>query len=223
MGRKIKVPAPPGFIGCARCLTIKPEADFYFYKSRNRRDSYCKTCKNLGTWSREKTPRADRFWPKVDKNGPVFQNLGPCWLWTGAKRDYGYGNFSILENGKFRCVRAYRVAWELTGHELPVKPYVLDHICKNPPCVNPDHLRVVTQHFNTTVNSDAPHGINSRRVDCINGHPLSGANLAMYPTKNRTKVSRSCLTCAPERWRYAVVQRDPPPGSRFTWLGPFLP
>src|SRR4051812_27991288 len=28
---------------------------------------------------------ADRFWSKVNKDGPVVRSdLGPCWIWTGA-------------------------------------------------------------------------------------------------------------------------------------------
>jgi hypothetical protein len=35
----------------------------------------------------------ERFWKKVDKNGPVPAHrpeLGPCWLWTGALVGRGY-------------------------------------------------------------------------------------------------------------------------------------
>src|SRR5690348_8449196 len=36
----------------------------------------------------------DRFWAKVDKNGPVPEyrpDLGPCWLWTASTRPSGHG------------------------------------------------------------------------------------------------------------------------------------
>lgn len=33
-----------------------------------------------------------RFWPKVDKNGPLW-NGTPCWLWTAAQDGRGYGAF----------------------------------------------------------------------------------------------------------------------------------
>lgn len=31
-----------------------------------------------------------RFWAKVDKNGPVVRpELGPCWIWTGNRDPWG--------------------------------------------------------------------------------------------------------------------------------------
>jgi hypothetical protein len=40
------------------------------------------------------TTPSERFWAKVDKNGPIpayRPDLGPCWLWTASKRADGYG------------------------------------------------------------------------------------------------------------------------------------
>jgi len=40
----------------------------------------------------------DRFWAKVDKNGPVPAHrpeLGPCWIWTAARFKRGYGKFGV--------------------------------------------------------------------------------------------------------------------------------
>lgn len=77
----------------------------------------------------------DRFWPRVD--------VGLCWVWLGS-HDRGYGHFGV--DGGY--VRAHRWAWEaLVG---PIPPgLVLDHLCRNPSCVNPDHLEPVTRAENT--------------------------------------------------------------------------
>ena len=43
-------------------------------------------------------PLEDRFWAKVDKNGPVPAHrpeLGPCWIWTAARFKRGYGKFGV--------------------------------------------------------------------------------------------------------------------------------
>lgn len=80
---------------------------------------------------------AERLWPRVDKSAD-------CWEWTGAKTTRGgYGHL------RFRGVthRVHRVAWELTNGPIP-DGLVIDHICRNPLCVRPDHLQVVTPREN---------------------------------------------------------------------------
>ena len=76
----------------------------------------------------------DRFWARVD--------VGLCWEWTGSN-DRGYGMFRL--DG--RTVRAHRWAWETLVGPIP-RGLHLDHLCRNPPCVNPDHLEPVTQPEN---------------------------------------------------------------------------
>lgn len=80
-----------------------------------------------------------RFWAKVDRSG------GPdsCWNWTAAKYERGYGAFWLGKNN----IRAHRFSWELaTG--VPIGEMLIDHRCHNPACVNPKHLRLVTNKQN---------------------------------------------------------------------------
>lgn len=87
-----------------------------------------------------------RFWRKVDRNGPTPRNrpdLGPCWIWTAAKDSNGYGNFKI--NGGYR--KAHCIAYELLGRVVPLG-LQLDHLCRVPSCVNPDHFEPVTRKEN---------------------------------------------------------------------------
>jgi hypothetical protein len=93
-----------------------------------------------------------RFWQYVDKAGPVLvSELGPCWLWTGAKFRGLYGAFRM--HGKIR--HAARVSYEMkhgpiVGHVAgdAEREVVVMHRCDNPPCVNPDHLELGTDLTN---------------------------------------------------------------------------
>lgn len=134
-----------------------------------------------------------RFFAKVRKDGPVFKDRGPCWLWTGSVW-HSYGNF--FWNRKVH--QAHRVSWVLAGRELPVKPLVLDHECRDQTCVNPDHLRVVTETVNALENNDSPFAKNARRTHCKHGHLLSGPNViqgAGKGKKGRPTRNRVCITC----------------------------
>lgn len=87
---------------------------------------------------RRDTPAVDRFWDKVDKSGA-------CWEWQGTKSSDGYGNFTTHYKGK--TYKAHRFSYEQLVEKVP-DGMVLDHICHNRSCVNPDHLRVVTRKQN---------------------------------------------------------------------------
>jgi len=78
----------------------------------------------------------ERFWPKVDASGD-------CWVWVAYRDPNGYGSF-YRDGGP---TYAHRVAWELLVGSIP-EGLVIDHLCKNPPCVNPDHLEPVPQRVN---------------------------------------------------------------------------
>lgn len=77
-----------------------------------------------------------RFLTKIRKTGT-------CWLWTGRIEPNGYAKFSLL--GK--KVWAHRWAYE---HWVGVIPagLTLDHLCRVPSCVRPEHLEPVTNAVN---------------------------------------------------------------------------
>lgn len=121
----------------------------------------------------------DRLWSKVNKGAPHG-----CWEWTGTTAR-GYGYMSV--DGKPRPV--HRIAYELVIGPIPVNR-VLDHLCRNRRCCNPDHLEPVTEAENILrgVGSSARH---ARKTHCDHGHPLSGDNLRLTD-----KGYRRCRQCA---------------------------
>lgn len=90
----------------------------------------------------------DRFWSKVDKDGP-----NGCWLWKGNHGQFGYGQFRhTIEPYKYTTHNAHRAAWIIvTGQQLESHECVL-HNCPagdNPGCVNPAHMFIGTKSDNS--------------------------------------------------------------------------
>jgi hypothetical protein len=99
----------------------------------------------------KRTP-AERFFEKVDASGD-------CWEWTASLDDHGYGRFSL---GRGKVTKAHKALWEMLHGPVP-DGLELDHLCRNPKCVRPDHVEPVTHRENVM------RGLVHRRF-CVKGH-----------------------------------------------------
>lgn len=91
------------------------------------------------------TPRiVTRFQAKV-KQGSSAE----CWPWTGGTISKGYGQFNAgrdaygIQDTRYAHRVAFQIATGIDPHDA-----VVMHACDNPPCCNPNHLRLGTQAEN---------------------------------------------------------------------------
>jgi hypothetical protein len=132
---------------------------------------------------------ANRFWAKVDKNGPIPSHrpeLGQCWIWTGALCR-GYGYFRDV-----KMVPAHRFVWELAQGNIPAR-LEIDHLCRVRNCVNPKHLEPVTKKVNVLRGAGIT-AINKAKNHCKHGHPFTPENT--FVMKRKRKGGRVCRACA---------------------------
>lgn len=92
-----------------------------------------------------------------------------CWIWLGYLNPKGYGRFRV--SSKRFMQYAHRVSYE--HFRAPIPPdMVMDHLCRVPSCVNPDHLEAVTPRENTMRSPVAVCAVRSRSALCQRGHAL---------------------------------------------------
>lgn len=111
------------------------------------------------------------------------ENPSGCWVWAGAKSK-GYGTASV----KGKQVTVHRAVYEALIGAVP-EGMVLDHLCRNKSCCNPEHLEPVTQRVNV-LRGTSLAAVNASKVVCVAGHPLEGENL--YETPGGARHCRVC-------------------------------
>jgi hypothetical protein len=133
---------------------------------------------------------AERFWMKVNKDGPIDTvHGGCCWIWLAARKGRkgeDYGAFWVGGRGVF----AHRWSY-IEAHGEPPAGTEIDHLCRNRFCVNPEHLEAVSHSVNV-LRGNGPTAAHARQTHCKHGHPLSGDNVRL---RRMPPGGRTCVTC----------------------------
>jgi hypothetical protein len=171
----------------------------------------CRACQQLrykatyvhSTTRRKGQTDEQRFWPKVNRFGPVSEHrpdLGRCWLWTAALDNKGYGVFFFTNSEGKKKGKAHQFSFDLFHGPMP-DGHEPDHLCRVTACCRPSHLEAVT-HRENMLRGDTIAAKFAAKTHCPQGHPYDDMN-----TIRNAKGYRRCRICAKAQSRKQSEKR----------------
>src|SRR5215472_6923837 len=106
-----------------------------------------------------------------------------CWLWLGNTYPNGYPQ--VAWDGTNRL--GHRVFYTQLVGPIPEGLH-LDHLCRTPLCVNPDHLEPVTKREN-----ERRGMCGVLKTHCIHGHEYTLENTYRPPGRLSSRACRACM------------------------------
>lgn len=152
---------------------------------------------------------SERFWSRISFRGgqPYLEDplarltaeAGECWPIRDGQLVGGYGTFKL--HG--RQIAAHRIAYRDFGRRL-CEDEVIDHLCRNPACVNPAHLEAVTHAENVARGKRGREHL----THCPSGHEYTPENTHVQVRKGkRVRYCRTCLKASKRRTYERSKQR----------------
>jgi hypothetical protein len=130
-----------------------------------------------------------------------------CWLWLGA--DDGRKGYGRVNPSKYGQRQAHRVMYEMYKGPIP-SGLIIDHKCKTPSCVNPDHMEPVTNLENMkrgryreglALGGKANGKRQQAKTHCPSGHEYTVENTYIY---NGWRQCRPCHAARERKRRTAL-------------------
>ncbi len=134
--------------------------------------------------------------PTVESLRRILSKLNlpdECWEWAGTWRSDGYSNMGIGRKNYY----VHRLMFQWFKHDIP-DGLVIDHLCKNKRCVNPNHLEATDMKTNV--------GRALRRAYCRRGHPQIPENRYTVPKTGHSRCW-PCLKVRSKQRRKKNVSR----------------
>lgn len=138
-----------------------------------------------------------RYWMEITYNKEylmielakkVVVNEFGCWEWGKNIESKNYASFKVAAINKL--LPAHRFSYELY-RRMVKRELEMDHLCRNPCCVNPWHVEPVTRAEN--LRRVIPYMVGSQEPCCYYGHPFTQEN-----TIEQKWGQRLCRTCMQE-------------------------
>lgn len=133
-------------------------------------------------------PNPGHVKPVIDRlrAGIRIDPTSGCWNWQRATNDEGYGRINIGTKAENAVAFTHRVSYELHVGPIP-EGLVLDHLCRNTACCNPNHLEPVTQRVNLH-RGQGSTASDAAKTHCKWGHEFTEQNTRLVPKGRRCKA-----------------------------------